>query len=129
MIICYKKNQNNNNCIWIIMQVCKCWKSVFFYFISFIQIFKKMQKLEISNDGIAETWEYDNQILSKITNTIYVFETNFCQFFVVFLPPAQKYWFLRDSKECHLALVNDLMILKVPTCATIQFIKIKSPWI
>ena len=56
------------------MQILKnvFWKNVFFYFISFIQIFEKMQKLEVSNDGIAETWEYDNQILSKITNTIYL---------------------------------------------------------
>ena len=65
MIIAFK---NNNAGMQILKNV--FWKNVFFYFISFIQIFEKMQKLEVSNDGIAETWEYDNQILSKITNTI-----------------------------------------------------------
>ena len=67
MIIAFK---NNNAGMQILKNV--FWKNVFFYFISFIQIFEKMQKLEVSNDGIAETWEYDNQILSKITNTIYL---------------------------------------------------------
>ena len=52
-----------------------------------------MQKLEISNDGIAETWEYDNQILS------YLFETNFCQFFVVFFHPPKNIDFLEIQRS------------------------------